>query len=782
MSYTIPYNISFTSNSSNILGDIGVKLDKVDSKTKQLKQSFGDCFKELLSFSLALEGLNQIEAGLNNLITPGIALNTQMADLAAITGLADEGLNKIEKSARKSAKIFGTDASQNIESYKLLLSQLSPEIANNDEALGNMGNHVNVLSKTMGGDTVAATNVLTTAMNQYGVSLEDPLQASFEMSKMMNIMAAGAKEGSAELPQIAQALENAGLMAKTANVSFAETNAAIQVLDKSGKKGAEGGVALRNVLSTLSQGRFLPKQIRTELENVGVNINVLSDSTIPLSQRLRGLSPIMNDNAAVAKLFGKENSAAALALLQNINSLEELTQQVTGTNTATQQAEIVMGSYQEKMNRWGAKLNDLKIGFFNLTESIMPATQGFFSALSGVGQLAVSGHALLTIWGAKDEMLRKLNIRLWRGKKRSGLFSLGLSKVNIQMGIGAIVSRIQSAGLKSVAMSFGQATIGATAFGIGLKALGIGLIITGVVLLVKGLEYLWDNSRKFNEILGYIGGTAGAVFNNIGVFVGRLWNLILKPIASFFLEYYTGMFKTTFKVFKWVFNGISKGITSIWENIIKPVGQFIGNHFTLMFSNIWQAVSFVFNAIVTTGQAVWGWVSETFSGFAGFIESYFVDPIYNALSGVWGWISTLLNGIMQQMEGILAPIRAIWNKLFSKEGYEDINKAGVEGAIKAGEEFDKRKKKQEQLNKNPFELTMPNPVKTVGGVAAEKTQAATSSVGGGNETKQVRSLNINKQIETVNIYNQNLKTTGREIMRLVQETLQKANADYTLAT
>ena len=35
------------------------------------------------------------------------------------------------------------------------------------------------------------------------------------------------------------------MAAKGAGGSFEETNAAIQVLDKAGKKGAEGGVALR---------------------------------------------------------------------------------------------------------------------------------------------------------------------------------------------------------------------------------------------------------------------------------------------------------------------------------------------------------------------------------------------------------------------------------------------------------------------------------------------------------------------------------------------------------
>ena len=38
-----------------------------------------------------------------------------------------------------------------------------------------MGDNIAILSKTMGGDATAAAEVLTTAMNQYGVSLADPM-------------------------------------------------------------------------------------------------------------------------------------------------------------------------------------------------------------------------------------------------------------------------------------------------------------------------------------------------------------------------------------------------------------------------------------------------------------------------------------------------------------------------------------------------------------------------------------------------------------------------------
>ncbi len=79
--------------------------------------------------------------------------------------------------ARGGSPPFGIEASGAVESYKLLLSQLSPELAKQPKALNEMGRHVATLSKLMGGDAKSATEVLTTAMNQYGVDLSNPIEA-----------------------------------------------------------------------------------------------------------------------------------------------------------------------------------------------------------------------------------------------------------------------------------------------------------------------------------------------------------------------------------------------------------------------------------------------------------------------------------------------------------------------------------------------------------------------------------------------------------------------------
>lgn len=372
----VNYQILFGGNYSELFGNMGkvsATITAVTSYIRDLSQTFDQALQ------------------------PGINFDSEMKELSAITGVVGEDLDKISANAREAAKAFGLDAGQAVRSYSLLLSQLSPEIANNSEALDLMGNNVAILSKSMRGDTTAAAEVLTTAMNQFGVSLDDPIAAGEIMTDMMNIMAAAAKAGSAELPQFKAALENAGMAAKNAGVSFEETNAAIQVLDKAGKKGAEGGVALRNVMATLSEGRFLPKEVRSELEGAGININELTDKNKTLSERLNILKPLMNDTALLTKLFGKENAASATALIQGTGAMDGYTKAITGTNAAVDYANTVMDSYEERQKRVKAKFDDLKISIFNatgdtgiwvnvLTGALVPFAQ-IIPLIGGVGKL-----------------------------------------------------------------------------------------------------------------------------------------------------------------------------------------------------------------------------------------------------------------------------------------------------------------------------------------------------------------------------------------------------------
>ena len=369
MQNSVDYNLRFHANGAEVtaavtritqgITGIGNKADAVVGK---LMRGMGR-----LNFNAVAQQINGVAQGFNDLAKPGLDLSTSMGDLQAMTGVAGEKLKEIEGYARANAKTFGGPASESMESYKLILSQLEPEIAKVPAALKAMGENVSVLSKSMGGDVVGATEVLTTAMNQYQVSTKDPIAASKEMARMMNVMQAAALAGAAELPDIKSALVEAGMGAKMAGVSFEETNTAIEVLAKSGKKGAEGGVAIRNMLAIMGEGRFIPKHTLKALEEAHINVTALGDKSKTFSERLSMLKPLLNDTALLSRMFGKENMNAAQALISQVDLLDDYKKQVTGTTAAIDSAAIVMEEPAEKAKRLQARIDDLKISMFNGT-------------------------------------------------------------------------------------------------------------------------------------------------------------------------------------------------------------------------------------------------------------------------------------------------------------------------------------------------------------------------------------------------------------------------------
>ena len=497
--------------------------------------------------------------GFTELSNAGVTLDSQMHDLSAVAGVTGDGLKQIETFARQSAKAFGTDAAVAVEGYKLLLSQLSPELGKYPEALSAMGDCIQTTSKLMDGDGVAAAQVLTTAMNQYGVSMEDPIAASEEMARMMNVMAAAGQAGSAELPAISAALQQCGMAAKAANVSFEETNAAIQVLDNAGKKASEGGVALRNVLGQLSKGRFVEKQASEELEKAGIDIVALSDNSKSLNERLEMLKPMLNDSALLSKFFGVENANAARALIQGTDALQGFTDAVTGTNSATEQAAVVMDSYAERQAQVNQKIEDFKITIFQATGDFSLWCGVLTTALVPIAELApmftLVGNGVLSVirlpwlsWirqsyfqiGIFNAILTGSNnvIVAWIGKLGIGILALlrfsTVGIFNAIKGVGALILSMITGGTVSV----GFAASASAAFRTVTTAFYSVPLIGWVTLLITvvgiAAAYFWNTSAKFRAVLKGTWAAFKTCFTGIGELAKNTFGAIGDLIKAAF--------------------------------------------------------------------------------------------------------------------------------------------------------------------------------------------------------------------------------------------------------
>lgn len=571
------YNFNVNGNYSSAINNMSRATGDF---TAQVSGSLGVIDKlagSFAKFDLASSGIQKLAGVFNSIGQGAVTLDSQMHDLSAVAGVTGEGLKIIEGYARSSAKAFGTDASVAVQGYKLILSQLSPELGKCPAALKAMGDAIQTTSKLMGNDGTAAAEVLTTAMNQYGVSLADPMEASRKMAEMMNVMAAAGQAGSAELPAIKAALEQCGMASKAANVSFEETNAAIQVLDKAGKKGSEGGVALRNTLSILSQGRFLPKDTREELERAGIDVLALGDKSKSLKERLELLKPVLNDSALFSKLFGMENANAARALVQGTEQLGQFTEAVTGTNSAEEQAATVMESTAEKRARFRQQIEDLKISFTQLTggftayigvlagvlvpiSQVMPAIMGMGTAikwvvglkyatyLRNVATMARTAAISITLMGSRTALANGISLGFIGNIGRCTIALLRFSTAGIWSGIKALGAFLLSlittggasatfAGIASV--SFGAFKLSAVsacrAVSIAIMNIPIiGWIAAAIAALIAVGVYFWNTSVKFRAVLEGLWAAFKAVFSGIGNLAKQTFGAIGDLIKAAF--------------------------------------------------------------------------------------------------------------------------------------------------------------------------------------------------------------------------------------------------------
>ena len=577
MSNVFDYIFNIGGNYTATINGMSTATGDFSAKINGAKNSIGKLTSVLAGIDLVKNAIDGLQQATDAFSASGIALDSNMHDLSAVAGVTGDSLKQIEGFARQSAKTFGTDASVAVEGYKLLLSQLSPELGKYPEALSAMGDCIQTTSKLMGGDGVAAAQVLTTAMNQYGVSLENPTAASEEMARMMNVMAAAGQAGSAELPAISAALQQCGMAAKAANVSFEETNAAIQVLDKAGKKASEGGVALRNVLGQLSKGRFVEKQAAEELQKAGIDVKALGDNSKSLKERLEMLKPMLNDSALLSKFFGVENANAARALIQGTGALGDFTKAVTGTNSATDQAAIVMQSYAERQAVVKQQIEDFKITIFQATGDLTLWAGAIFNAAMPLAQitplLMALGKSMLWVkglnWAAMWTWIKNsvyvarlqmafMNRELVTGQFVSNGFLINITRATLAVLRFATVGIFNALkGLGALALSFitsGTASatfsgIASTSFGVFATAATtacravsvaimnipiIGWIAAAIAALIAIGTYFWNTSAKFRAVLKGTWAAFKACFAGIGELAKQTFGAIGDLIKAAF--------------------------------------------------------------------------------------------------------------------------------------------------------------------------------------------------------------------------------------------------------
>ncbi|EOX9819037.1 phage tail tape measure protein [Providencia stuartii] len=390
---------SFRNNITGAMDHAGRETARFSKKAKKDAKSVSDGFNAIstsvINVSSKLAMLGGVSLSIGSIMSVSRKYSQALSDLSAITGATGEQLKAFDDAAQKMGRTTEFGAASVVNAMKKIASA-KPELVKTAGAIEEVTEKSITLAQASGIELADAASSLSLALNQFGASASNA-------ERYINVLAAGSKYGSSEINETAQAIKVSGTVAAQANIGFEELNASIQVLAGKGVKGAEAGRMLRNVI--LSLERSTDKNLRP--------------SVVGLGAALENLDKKNYSTTASVKLFGRANVSAAVNLRENTDKMKALTNQLTGTSTAYEQAsarannlssdiDVLTKAVEGMAVKIGQSVDGpLRTGVQNVTSSVNSLTNNF-STLADV-----MTYVVLPIVGARMTSGLQAQVKTW---------------------------------------------------------------------------------------------------------------------------------------------------------------------------------------------------------------------------------------------------------------------------------------------------------------------------------------------------------------------------------
>lgn len=376
----LPVNSQEFKDKAAQLREVNARLKAITDDVRNVGNVWKDVAKGFTTGTLITSAISAIKGGIDDSMQLYQNMQVSLKNLQAITGVSAQDLQYYNEKAHEMGVAVEGGARAVVEAFKLIGSA-KPELLDNKEAMSQVTEAAILLSQAAGLDLPDAATRLTDALNQFGAPAS-------EAAKYVDVLAAAAKYGAAEVPDVTEALLKFGVAAKSSNININESAAVIELLAEKGLKGAEAGTQLRNVFAKMSASEVLPKRALELLAQAGVNVHVLSDNSLSLQDRLKELSKIQGNAAAITETFGLENKVAGEVLINNLPRLDDLTKKVGEQGVAQEQAALNTDTETQRLLEQENRINNLSESIGSkltpawrwLKEVVLEAVEGMVSA------------------------------------------------------------------------------------------------------------------------------------------------------------------------------------------------------------------------------------------------------------------------------------------------------------------------------------------------------------------------------------------------------------------
>ncbi|WP_236615164.1 phage tail tape measure protein, partial [Mycobacteroides abscessus] len=606
-----------------------------------------------LAANAMTKAANLATSGVSAIVTKGLDFEKTMNTLSGVTGASADVMQRF----RDTAKALGNDMTLSNTSAADA-AQAMTELA---KAGFSVDESITAAKGTLQLAAAAQVDAGKAAEIQANALLAFGLKADYA-AKAADVLSNAANASSAEITDVAQALQSGGAVANQFGLKLEDTAAAIGLLANNGIKGSDAGTLLKSALLALTD---TSNPAQGAIEELGLTVYDAQGRFVGLEKLfgdLQAASQRMTPEmyqAATTTLFGSDAARlAGIAAKDGAAGYDQMRDAMEKQGSAAKLAAAQNQGLPGVIERLKNAAETLAITIFEKVQgplsSIGDGLTGFTNKMQdafenpAVSQAAGNiGSALSTIGTAFGNVLSAVGPSLVSGLSEAVNLIVRFKDFLIPLvaGLAAYKTVMLAITVATKAWAAVQALLN-----IVLTANPIGLIIAAIAGLVAGIVLLYNRNETFRKIVQ----VTWAAIRNV---IGAVWGWLST---------------TVFPGLKAAFTVIGAAATWLWNNAITPAWNGIKEVIGLA----WEVASDLFanwkRAMDLLGQgALWLWnnaISPAWEGIKTAISAAwrFVSPIldkfsegWDALkSGISGASSAIKDAVTSAFSGLAAVIKA----------------------------------------------------------------------------------------------------------------------------
>jgi len=378
---------------------LGIKTSEFSKGLKRAKKDMNGFQK----FGAGLKGMfNPLTIGLGAVAAVGSAFvdaaqrikefDSSVKSLSAITGATGKDLDFLKDKAIDLGSKTTLSSTQVVQGFEKIGSSM-PKLLKSGEALSYVTEMAIRLAEAAKVDMATASQAVTLSMNQFGASAD-------EAGKFVDILASGSKEGAGNVEFLSAAMAKVGGTAAKANLSFLDTAAAIETLAPVIETGEEAGTKFRNILVNMQKAGigFASGQF---------NIN---DALKETKQKFDSIKDPIKKSGEMVDLFGKQNLAAGIQMLDNIDTFEEFQIAMDKNGVAAEQAKTNNDTLEGSLKRLDSAWEGFILGIEDGSGALSGVVRGFIDGITSMFDWIKTITESTTTWSDRFKMLANVVI------------------------------------------------------------------------------------------------------------------------------------------------------------------------------------------------------------------------------------------------------------------------------------------------------------------------------------------------------------------------------------